>query len=119
MLHVSRSARTFQLMSTVLFTATLHGVRMHQAVAFLSASSRAAQQEGQLLLQRRLFELISEYGACSNCLPSSSGDAAAAAGGVGPTYVDLPLQNLFFDGSDLWEVEMTECLQGIGMLCFD
>jgi hypothetical protein len=92
---------------------------LQQAVSFLSADSRAAQQEGQLLLQRRLFELISEYGACSNCLPSSSSDATAAASGVGSTYVDLPLQNLFFDGCDLWEVEMTECLQGVGMLCFD
>lgn len=90
---------------------------MQQAVKFLAADSRAAQQEGQLALQRRLFELIAEYGACSNHLPTSSD--GGAMGGAGPTYVDLPLRNLLFDGRDLWVVEMTECLQGVGMLCFD
>lgn len=81
---------------------------------FLAADSRTAQQAGQVALHRRLFALIAEYGACSNCLPSSAGAALA-----GPTYVDLPLRNLLFDGRDLWEVELTADLQGVGMLCFD
>ncbi len=83
---------------------------------FLDADSRAAQQAGQVTLQGRLFALIAAFGACSNCLPTG---AAAAAGAASAAYVDLPLQNLLFDGRDLWQAELTEYLQGVGMLCFD
>lgn len=105
------------ILQAFMSTQLQHARCLQQAVRFLAADSRAAQQEGQLALQRRLFKLIAEYGACSNCLSNSGGGAAGGAGT--PTYVDLPLRNLVFDGRDLWEVEMTECLQGVGMLCFD
>lgn len=83
---------------------------------FLDGDSRSAQQAGQVALQSRLFALIAAYGACSNCLPTG---AAAAAGGAGAAYVDLPLTNLLFDGGHLWQAELTEYLQGVGTLCFD
>ena len=87
---------------------------MVQAVRFLDAASRVAQAEGQRQLQGRLFAFISEFGACSNCLPTGGG-----AEGGSPGFVDLPLHNLLFDGHRLWEVELTEYLQGVGMLTFD
>ena len=53
----------------------------------------ARARGGQAVLQRRLFELIAEFGACTNCLggPGGREDDTLA-------YVDLPIANLLFDG---------------------
>jgi hypothetical protein len=82
---------------------------------FLDAENRKAQQAGQGVLQRRLFALISEYGACSNCLatPGGRGDEE------GVSHVDLPLHNLLFDGRDLRRLDYTDYVQGIGSLCIE
>lgn len=81
---------------------------------FLEPDSRRSQQNGQAVLQRRLYALISEYGACSNCLSMPGGKDEDTV-----SYVDLPLHNMFFDGKHIHRVDYTDYVQGVGSLCID
>ncbi|KAK9917406.1 hypothetical protein WJX75_004000 [Coccomyxa subellipsoidea] len=81
---------------------------------FLEADVRREHAIGQAVLQRRLFELIADYGACTNCLGGAGGrkDDTLA-------YVDLPIHNLLFDGAEMWRLDYTDFTQGVGTLCVE
>ena len=78
------------------------------------AEVRREHAAGQAALQRRLFALIAEFGACTNCLggPGGREDDTLA-------YVDLPIANLLFDGSQIWRLDYTDFTQGVGALCVE
>lgn len=80
----------------------------------LQADVRREHAIGQAVLQRRLFELIADYGACTNCLGGAGGrkDDTLA-------YVDLPIHNLLFDGAEMWRLDYTDFTQGVGTLCVE
>ncbi|CAL8463740.1 g3274 [Coccomyxa elongata] len=81
---------------------------------FLDSDVRREHAIGQAVLQRRLFELIADYGACTNCLGGAGGrkDDTMA-------YVDLPIHNLLFDGAEMWRLDYTDFTQGVGTLCVE
>ena len=89
--------------------------RQAQAAAFLSSSARKAQLDGQATLQRRLASVIAVYGACTDCL----GPPAGSSRDEGSAYVELPLQNLLFDGRDICLLDYSEFSQGVGSLCME
>ena len=76
-----------------------------QAVSVLSDDSRTRQRIGQLQLQQQLLRLMSDFGACA---PSQDGD--------GDSDHSMPTQNLLFDGQHLHSVDVSEFLQGSGLL---
>lgn len=96
-------------------TCGIDGCRQAQAASFLSAAARKAQGEGQATLQRRLASVIAVYGACTDCL----GPPAGASKDEGTAYVELPLQNLLFDGQEICLLDYSEFCQGVGSLCME
>ncbi len=64
------------------------------------------------MLQRRLYELIADFGACTNCAGGPGGREEDAL-----AYVDLPIANLLFDGARMWRLDYTDFTQGVGALC--
>lgn len=81
------------------------------AAGFLSAEKRALHTEGQQQLQQELFRLISQHGACSNCLvtPGSQSEDQLS-------FVDLPVENLIFDGNTTQKLDYRDYQQGVGCL---
>ena len=88
--------------------------RQAKATNFLDPASRRKHEAGQGQLQKQLFMLISDYGACSNCLatPGVKDDDVLS-------YVDLPIHNLLFDRQEIRRLDYTDFLQGIGTLCIE
>lgn len=84
------------------------------AARFLDADSRRQHQEGQAQLQRQLFSIISEYGACTNCQAATGRKEDEAV-----TFVDLPIYNLLFDGKQMHQLDYSDYQQGIGCLCIE
>lgn len=89
--------------------------RQAQAAAFLSPAARKAQAEGQALLQKRLASVIAVYGACTDALGPPAGTSKEES----TAYVELPIQNLLFDGSDIFLLDYSEYTQGVGSLCME
>ena len=81
---------------------------------FLEADSRRQHQEGQARLQQQLYKVIADYGACSNCLAMLGTKEDDAV-----TFVDLPIYNLLFDGTQIQQLDYTDYQQGIGCLCIE
>lgn len=79
---------------------------------FLSPDSRAAHQSGQQLLQSQLWHLIQQYGAVN-----TSDVNVVNASVVGP--VELPLNNLLFDGTNIQVMDFSGCIQGAGCMVVD
>lgn len=86
------------------------------AAEFLDPDALKLHTDGQAVLQRRLFGLISEYGACTNCL---GGAAASGRDDEISSYVDLPIQNFLFDGSAIRLLDYSDYQQGVGCLCIE
>ena len=89
--------------------------RQAQAASFLSQSARRAQAEGQALLQKKLASVIAVYGACTDCLGPPAGTSKDEC----PAYVELPIQNLLFDGKEICLLDYSEFSQGVGSLCME
>ncbi|CAK0785595.1 hypothetical protein CVIRNUC_008805 [Coccomyxa viridis] len=84
------------------------------ASKFLESSIRQEHAQGQAVLQKRLLELISDFGACTNCMGAAGGRKDDTL-----SYVDLPIQNLLFDGFEMWRLDYTDFTQGVGTLCME
>ncbi len=67
--------------------------------------------EGQQRLQQELFRLISQHGACSNCLVTPANQAEDQL-----SFVDLPVENLIFDGHTTQKLDYRDYQQGVGCL---
>ena len=85
-------------------------------VGCVDAQSTVRQEhaQGQAVLQKRLLELISDFGACTNCMGGAGGRKDDTL-----SYVDLPIHNLLFDGSEMWRLDYTDFTQGVGTLCME
>lgn len=87
----------------------------HNARCVAAQSSvRQEHAQGQAVLQKRLLELISDFGACTNCMGAAGGRKDDTL-----SYVDLPIHNLLFDGSEMWRLDYTDFTQGVGTLCVE
>ena len=80
----------------------------------VQSSVRQEHAHGQAILQKRLLELISDFGACTNCMGAAGGRKDDTL-----SYVDLPIHNLLFDGSEMWRLDYTDFTQGVGTLCVE
>lgn len=87
--------------------------RQAEEASFLEPSSRAAHTAGQLALQQHLYLLIAQYGACTNCLAPPGRDDEHNS------FVDFPIQNLLFDGRDMYRLDYSDYQQGVPMMCLD
>ena len=78
-----------------------------QAIGLLSDDSRKQQHTGQNQLQQHVLELMADFGACTLGYDESDPDQC------------MPTQNLLFDGRCLHQVDVSELLQGTGLLAAD
>ena len=93
-----------------------HSLWPSHIVKSVAAQSSVRQEhaQGQAVLQKRLLELISDFGACTNCMGAAGGRKDDTL-----SYVDLPIHNLLFDGSEMWRLDYTDFTQGVGTLCVE
>ena len=78
-----------------------------QAIDILSDDNRTRQRLGQNQLQQQLLGLMADYGACALGYDEADPDQS------------MPTQNLLFDGCCIHEVDISELLQGTGLLAAD
>ncbi len=78
-----------------------------QAFGLLSDANRTRQRLDQSQLQQQLLALMADYGACALGYDESDPDQS------------MPTQNLLFDGRCIHEVDVSELLQGTGLLAAD
>ena len=89
--------------------------RQAQDAGFLELEARKQHAHGQSLLQKRLFALISEFGACTNCLAPAADRPEEPLG-----YVDLPIHNLLVEEGEIRRLDFSDYLQGsVGALYVD
>ena len=67
--------------------------------------------QGQQRLQQELYRLIGQHGACSNCLVTPANQADDQL-----SFVDLPIENLMFDGHGTQKLDIQDYQQGVGCL---
>ena len=88
--------------------------QLTRKMCVVQSSIRQEHAQGQAVLQKRLLELISDFGACTNCMGAAGGRKDDTL-----SYVDLPIQNLLFDGFEMWRLDYTDFTQGVGTLCME
>ena len=54
---------------------------------------------------------MAQYGACTDCLGTNEGDATP--------FLELPIQNLLFDGAEMQLLDYSLYQHGISMLCIE
>ena len=59
----------------------------------------------------RLGATVAQYGACTDCLGTNEGDATP--------FLELPIQNLLFDGAEVQLLDYSLYQHGINMLCIE
>ena len=60
----------------------------------------------------RLGATVAQYGACTDCLGAGNeGDATP--------FLELPVQNLLFDGTQMQLLDYSQYQHGISMLCIE
>ena len=87
-----------------------HARSRASAARFLDAEPRRQHEAAQAALQARLFALISEFGACSNCLATSASNEDATV------FVDLPIRNLSLDDGKVALLDLEDYTQ-VDRLC--
>ena len=86
--------------------------RQAQEAEFLSAASCAAHVQGQLQLKRCLGQVVAHHGTCTDSL------GGPADADVTP-FMELPIQNLLFDGRRMRLLDYSAFQHGVGMLCIE